>query len=252
MQVIKSLNAIMSEIGAIEKSRQNKQQNYAFRGIEDLYAAGQPLFVKHGVVPCAEVIEQSVNRYEIVKQDGSIRYDYHAILRIKFTFYALDGSSVSVTTCGEGLDNSDKAVNKATSGAMKYALITLLQIPTQDMEDSDRGSNVHDGLGTRKTGTSFFNNSTVASSNGSNTATARTSLPVPTITGDLTFDPEYVVPFGKFRNKKLIECNKTQLLNYIQWLQKDADSKGETMSEDKRKFILMANNFCAAPNAEQV
>jgi hypothetical protein len=38
------------------------------------------------------------------------------------------------------LDNSDKASNKAMSGAMKYALIELFCVPTQDVEDSDRTS----------------------------------------------------------------------------------------------------------------
>ncbi len=45
-----------------------------------------------------------------------------------------------MTTWGEGLDNSDKATNKAMSGAMKYALIELFCVPTQDVEDSDRTS----------------------------------------------------------------------------------------------------------------
>ena len=51
-----------------------------------------------------------------------------------------DGDSVDVVTLGEGIDTADKASNKAMSAAMKYALIELFSVPTQDVEDGDRTS----------------------------------------------------------------------------------------------------------------
>jgi hypothetical protein len=84
---------------------------------------------------------------KVMKDIGSIANEYgkvttwlHVNLKVIHRFYAGDGSFIAVTTCGEGLDNSDKATNKAMSGAMKYAFIELFSVPTQDVEDADRTS----------------------------------------------------------------------------------------------------------------
>ncbi len=59
---------------------------------------------------------------------------------IDFTFYAaVDGSSVTATLRGEGIDYSDKATNKAMSQAFKYALTQVLTLPT-DEPDADATS----------------------------------------------------------------------------------------------------------------
>ena len=83
------------------------------------------------VVP--EVNEQS--REERQTQNGGILI--YSILKVKFTFYADDGSNVSATVVGEGMDIGDKASNKAMSAAFKYACFEVLCIPTEEMKDPD-------------------------------------------------------------------------------------------------------------------
>ena len=129
---------VMAEIGAIGKNRRNEQQKYAFRGIEDFYQAAHPAMVKHKIFCAPEVLERDVYRFEKTNDQGRVTTWVHVSLKVKHHFYAPDGSSVPVTTCGEGLDNSDKATNKAMSVAMKYALIELFCVPTEDIEDADR------------------------------------------------------------------------------------------------------------------
>lgn len=131
---------VMADIGSVGKDRRNEQQRYAFRGIEDMYHAAQPAMVKHGIFCAPEVIEREVYRFEKTNDSGKSTTWLHVALKVTHRFYAEDGSNVSVTTWGEGLDNSDKATNKAMSGAMKYALIELFCVPTADVEDSDRTS----------------------------------------------------------------------------------------------------------------
>ena len=48
---------------------------------------------------------------------------------------AEDGSSLSATVIGEGMDTGDKASNKAMSVAFKYACFQVLCIPTEEMVD---------------------------------------------------------------------------------------------------------------------
>lgn len=140
MNIFKLIPLVMADIGSVSKDRRNEQQKYQFRGIEDMYKAAHPAFVKHGVFCVPEVLEHHIDVFERSNEFGKVTYWRHAILKVKHQFYAEDGSHVDVITMGEGLDNSDKAVNKAMSGAMKYALIELFSTPTEDVEDADRTS----------------------------------------------------------------------------------------------------------------
>jgi hypothetical protein len=59
---------------------------------------------------------------------------------MKYTFYAKDGSSISAVVIGEGMDSGDKASNKAMAVALKYALLQVFCIPTEDTKDPDADS----------------------------------------------------------------------------------------------------------------
>lgn len=125
---------VMADIGAIGKDRKNDAQGYKFRGIEDFYNAAHPALVRHGVFCCPQVLDcESQDR---ISKNGSPAV--RVTMKVCHKFYGPDGSFVDVITCGEGIDSSDKATNKAMSAAMKYALIELFSVPTQDVEDADR------------------------------------------------------------------------------------------------------------------
>src|SRR5206468_1397123 len=101
-----------------------------------MYSAIHPALVKHGVFCCPQV--QAYVTEDRVMRNGTSAV--HAVLKVCHRFYAPDMSFVDVITCGEGIDTSDKAINKAMSGAMKYAFIELFSIPTEDIQDADRES----------------------------------------------------------------------------------------------------------------
>ena len=127
---------IMGELKPIKKNKRNEQQNYKFRGIDDMYGAVHPAFIKHGVFCVPQVFKSET--FTIDRSDGKVAF--RVLLTIAHRFYADDGSFVEVVTMGEGIDRSDKASNKAMSAAMKYAFIELLSIPTEDIADSDLSS----------------------------------------------------------------------------------------------------------------
>ena len=139
---------VMADIGSVGKDSRNEQQKYAFRGIEAMYQAAHPAMIKHGIFCAPKVLTRDVYRFEKTNDMGRVTTWVHVALEVEHRFYAGDGSFVPVTTWGEGLDNSDKATNKAMSGAMKYALIELFCVPTKDIEDSDRDT---PEMGTRRT-----------------------------------------------------------------------------------------------------
>ena len=56
----------------------------------------------------------------------------YKVLKIKYTFYAEDGSNVSAVVVGEAMDSGDKVSNKCMSVAYKYACFQVLSIPTEE------------------------------------------------------------------------------------------------------------------------
>jgi hypothetical protein len=131
--IYKKIASVMGEVGAIGKDRRNEGQRYNFRGIDDVYNAAHPLFVKHGIFSVPRVLKNE--RSERTTDKGSVLL--YSIVEMEYTFFAEDGSSVIASAVGEGMDSGDKATNKAMSAAHKYAIIQLLSIPTEEFKDSE-------------------------------------------------------------------------------------------------------------------
>lgn len=123
-----AMAAIMAEIEAVGKTRDNVQQRYKFRGIADVYQAAQRLFAKHGVHVVPTVTERTESEHE-TRNGGR---QFRVVIRVRFTAYAADGSFVDGSTIGEAMDSGDKAYNKAMSSAMKYWLIQTCLLPEED------------------------------------------------------------------------------------------------------------------------
>ena len=133
MNIYESITKIMEEVPAIGKDKVNKQQGFKFRGIDDVMNALQPLLAKYKVFIAPEILEQT-REERTTKTGGNLIY---SICKIKYKFYAEDGTSIEAVTIGEGMDSGDKATNKAMAIAMKYALFQVFCIPTEEMKDPD-------------------------------------------------------------------------------------------------------------------
>ena len=134
-KIFKAIADTMNDVEAVGKSSHNKNQNYWFRGIDAVMNALHPAMVKNRIFVVPEVLEQQ--REERQGKSGKLIY---SICKIKYTFYADDGSSVSAIVIGEGMDSGDKATNKAMSIAFKYACFQVFCIPTEDIVDPDAES----------------------------------------------------------------------------------------------------------------
>lgn len=133
MNIYQSITKIMEEVPSIGKTQRNKTQGFMYRGIDDVMNALQPLLAKNKVFIVPEILEQ-MREERTASKGGNLIY---SICKIKYKFYAEDGSSVEAITIGEGMDSGDKATNKAMAIAMKYALFQVFCIPTDEMKDPD-------------------------------------------------------------------------------------------------------------------
>ena len=134
----------MGMIGAIGKdstaTNQSGRQMYKFRGIDAVYNALNPVMAELGLFICPEILDQT-REERVTSNQARLVY---TILTIKYTMYAPDGSNISMTVVGEGMDSGDKSANKAMSVALKYAMFQLFMIPTEEMIDPD--AEVHDDV----------------------------------------------------------------------------------------------------------
>ena len=133
MNIYESISSVMNDVGAIGKNTKNTQQGFMFRGIDAVMNALQPALIKNHIFVVPEVLEQT--REERITEKGKTLI--YSICRIKYTFYAEDGSNISAVVIGEGMDSGDKATNKAMSIAFKYACFQVFCIPTEEMKDPD-------------------------------------------------------------------------------------------------------------------
>lgn len=133
MNIFEAINAVMADIGAIGKTSKNQQQGFMFRGIDAVMNAINPALIKNKVFVVPEVLEQT--REERTTSKGGLLI--YSICKIKYTFYAEDGSHIEAVVIGEGMDSGDKATNKALSIGFKYACFQVFCIPTEEMKDPD-------------------------------------------------------------------------------------------------------------------
>jgi hypothetical protein len=132
-QIYERMSKVMSEIDAIGKDQNNRQQGFSYRGIDDVMNSLHSIMAKHEVFVMPELVN-AIREERKTKSGGVLIY---SICDYKFTFNTVDGSSVSCVVRGEGMDSGDKASNKAISIALKYALVQAFMIPTEDMVDPD-------------------------------------------------------------------------------------------------------------------
>ena len=136
MNIYEAISKCMEEIGAVGKDDFNQQQKFKYRGIDAVMNAINPALVKNHVFIVPEVLDQQ--RQERTTGKGAVLI--YSICRIKYTFFAEDGSHIEAITVGEGMDSGDKATNKAMAVAFKYACFQVFCIPTAEMGDPDAES----------------------------------------------------------------------------------------------------------------
>lgn len=129
------LAAIGNEIGKIDKTGRNQQQNYTY--IEYGVVAGRirELFDKYKIIIIPNV--DNIQQDEITNKYGG--KGYHYILQMSFTLINGDSpeDQETATWAGEASDYGDKGINKAETAGTKYFLMRLFNISEKGDEDAD-------------------------------------------------------------------------------------------------------------------
>lgn len=136
MNIYESISKVMADVGAVAKTDVNTYDKYKFRGIDAIYNALHPAMVKNHIFVVPEVLE--MQREEKESQKGGLLT--YTVVKVKYTFYAEDGTSIVAVVNGEGMDRGDKSSYKAMSGAFKYACFQTFCLPTEEAQDPETES----------------------------------------------------------------------------------------------------------------
>ena len=130
MNIYESIAAVQADVDFIGKDRQTQSgSRFKYRGVDQVLNTLHPLFAKHKVFAVPEVLEVLGREWRQSASGGNVVYQ---TIKVKYTFYAEDGSNVSAVVIGEAMDSGDKASNKCMSVAYKYACFQILSIPTEE------------------------------------------------------------------------------------------------------------------------
>lgn len=120
-------------VSGISKENQMNVGNgrgFYYRSIEAVYAALSPLLAREKLVIKPTRVEFLREAATKSMRLVTIRVSYEIAC-------ALDGSTVTAESIGEGADLSDKAVGKAMSYAYKTLMFQLFCIPVEGQDDPD-------------------------------------------------------------------------------------------------------------------
>ena len=131
--IYQKMTSILKETKAITKSEKNQQQGFKFRGIDNVMNELHELFAKNDVFILQEVQDFTVDARPTAK-GGTL---FYTRAKIKFRYMTTDGSFVETVNVGEAMDSGDKGMNKAMSIALKYSLLQMFLIPTEEQKDPD-------------------------------------------------------------------------------------------------------------------
>lgn len=135
-KVYEAICKITAELGqlGISKDRRNTQQNYQFRGIDDVYAALSPLLAKHHLCILPRVVDRTVS--EKASKSGGVLF--YTSVRVEYDLVCSDDGSKHTVACyGEAMDSGDKSTNKALSASFKYMAFQTFCIPVEGNDDAD-------------------------------------------------------------------------------------------------------------------
>jgi hypothetical protein len=147
--VLTAVAAVMDEVQGIAKSGRvtGPGMNYTYRKADDVVEDLGTAFRRHRLFLQSRVVEAEDRQYTTTamikprnggepEQKTTTWNRRMVVMEYRITSL-IDGSELTVQSTGEGLDNSDKASNKAMTSALKYALTQGFMISTSDMNDPD-------------------------------------------------------------------------------------------------------------------
>ena len=150
IELYKSIAAVMSEVKGIDKSMTVGAGTNAYKGVsdKDVKQVIGAAMEKHGLIclPKQYKPTMTIERWQEVdsysksapkdmKTKQAVFVEMQAVFAI---IHVETGQSVDIPAYGHGVDSQDKSAGKATTYALKYALLYSFLVPTGSIDDADK------------------------------------------------------------------------------------------------------------------
>ena len=129
----------MNEVKSIDKSLTVGMGKNSYSGVADKdvkSAIGQSM-QKNGLAILPTGIEKEVTIETYKDSYGNDKMRVFTEVLTKYTLLHESGESIELAGYGQGVDSQDKSAGKATTYALKYALLYAFMVPTGKIDDAD-------------------------------------------------------------------------------------------------------------------
>jgi hypothetical protein len=141
-QLAKAVIAVMKEVKGVEKNTTVGTGNFAYKGVsdKDVKEVFNKALVKNGlcILPIGIEEETQIDRWE-AEEYGKPKQKQSVFTKVKTRYLLLheSGESQELAGYGHGVDAQDKGAGKATTYALKYALLYTFLTPVGAISDAD-------------------------------------------------------------------------------------------------------------------
>lgn len=131
MTLAAKLVEVMKEVRDVKKLGKNVAQSYDYVKASDVAAPLRAALATRGVIMIPDVVEAI--HFSATSAKGTVQQGIH--IKVLYTFVnAEDGEKLQFHGYGSGMDTGDKAIYKAHTGALKYALRIFFMLPDDKAE----------------------------------------------------------------------------------------------------------------------
>lgn len=133
-KIYRALAAVQARVKAAGKSGSNEYDHYSYAMLNDYCEVIRIPMAENGLALSVDI--EKVDRLA-PRKTARGGEEQVVIVMVKGILMHESGESISFTGYGEGQDRSDKAIYKAITGAKKYLIANIFNVPTADDPEKD-------------------------------------------------------------------------------------------------------------------
>jgi hypothetical protein len=130
---------VMKAVKGVEKGATVGFGNNSYKGVsdKDVKKVVGDAMASEGLSMLPISVEPSVT-VERWDDNGRQKQSVFTEVKTKYLLLHTSGESIELAGYGHGIDSQDKGAGKATTYALKYALLYAFLVPTGDIDDADK------------------------------------------------------------------------------------------------------------------
>lgn len=135
----KAIVNVMKAVNGVLKNSTVGSGNYSYKGVTDadVKAKYKKAMSENGLCILPIDVTPKVEIHRFVDGYGKQKTSYFTEVATKYLLLHTSGESQEICGYGHGMDSGDKGAGKATTYALKYALLYTFMTPTGRIDDAD-------------------------------------------------------------------------------------------------------------------